>query len=1481
MGRKSLIKLARDALLSKDFEGAIDYCDEALEKDKDDYYALLFKGKALFLEDRKNLQDATKLYKLACKVRPFDGSAWKGLIELDMETDNYKSFFEDVLGLAKALQAQEQNLRQCVDNVDRYIQKHSKNGNSNDALHEYYYKQMIPGLSELGDFIGPMSGNPIPKLDKLITLTVKKEQANIKKKLDKLKFKMPAHITSENKKVLDSAEYSIYEHSELPKLYNMALDFDISDSLRAIYEEQLLKYRYQMLLVAPDKKQAFKDTYEMVSDMVLVHTHCKLAYDLYFDWIDFAQLEDMDLKVIVEYLRSFGISGLGAILYAYVLSEISPFDRRAFQEDMSDDKGRKNKRKKRNEKKKGKNKGKREVTKDNAEAQDKAGEKDGSSKDGPGKDGPSKDGQSKDGQSKDGQEKGDQDKSSDDSKNNDNEKDDSQILSNDEALDLMMAGIRIAKQSILAHRILINFCIHMKNYQEALDYSRECVKITLGHSKAIGVPLPHSRLHSLLDLAIIYTYHESPKNFPKAMELYSSVLKSDPKNIQAKVGKGLIYVENGDYEKAAGFLKDAVNENTDNYDACHEYGWCLIQLGHREEGRKWTKKAMKMVSGTDASSLNKRAVALWRIGQSYLLECEEEEEKGEKNEDENNSVRLAFQYFVESLKQSSSYPPCYTSLGWLLLKVYHNATKALKCFYKAFELDPSELLACHELVKHFSSKKDWEMVEVICTRVIGHERARKMLLSKDIEDASWPYRMLGCSSMEKGDDSTAIGYFQNALRIAPGDISAWVGLGEAYVNGGRLEASTKVFKHVLEISPGDWYAQYLLAVTYKSMLRYQEALEQLEVLSQGKHSDEKCVLTALYETLVARASHEVSSGFVGRSKDTVKQAIDALKLAHAVDSTSQKLWKAVQEVLTLCFTVQSNSRGVSFDALEKIIEDTARSQQFVESEFMSQVNQMDQLDRFDMEESRGQNEIVNILHYYDVMAAKNALRVLPSTAVKPMRAGLLYNLAVAYLYWRQSTGSDIYRDCAIYTLRKAVQLESGNPEFWCTLGVASMSRNARASQHCFIKAVSLAPTATTVWIGLGVLYLTYQDFELAQKCFSRAQSLGPSTPNAWTGQALVFDGLQDGEKAGSLFTHSYVLSNGHVPLNGLLYGLSIVQKRIGSSPKEHDLAAVQDFNSAHVGLLRYLKFYPRDALALQLALAVIERIHAFDEGIKMSQQLCGLLEKEAEKSEQREADKTNEAVLISYARAQAQLARLYLGAGKYPEAIKAGDTASEILAEDDNLTTGSQKCLMSSLAVSGLSLYFSGEFEKSLEQLNKVLEVFPDSRRVVVLVAQVLHTFGEEDTKQAAVEELMKSIESYGTSLLVALTLASIAIVDRLDDYLPAVREELQLMPAEMKIADISCEIPYFVDQINKCLGEDTGSKLWQRSAFLFPAESAIWKHLDSHVALNVACESKNIDSGVLAESYIKAGTLREIQRGIFLDPANIEGFRALQGCFE
>ena len=119
---------------------------------------------------------------------------------------------------------------------------------------------------------------------------------------------------------------------------------------------------------------------------------------------------------------------------------------------------------------------------------------------------------------------------------------------------------------------------------------------------------------------------------------------------------------------------------------------------------------------------------------------------------------------------------------------YDDKVRAQKCFYKAFELDVAEITAAKYLVQDLAQKSDWEVTEILCKRVVSSEKSKRILFSQLYEDPdkSWPYRVLGCSALNRQDDAKAIEWFQTALRMqahGPRMLdSAWE---MAYFNCGR------------------------------------------------------------------------------------------------------------------------------------------------------------------------------------------------------------------------------------------------------------------------------------------------------------------------------------------------------------------------------------------------------------------------------------------------------------------------------------------------------------------------------------------------------------------------------------------------------------------------------------------------------------------------------------------------------------------------
>jgi len=304
---------------------------------------------------------------------------------------------------------------------------------------------------------------------------------------------------------------------------------------------------------------------------------------------------------------------------------------------------------------------------------------------------------------------------------------------------------------------------------------------------------------------------------------------------------------------------------------------------------------------------------------------------------------------------------------------------------------------------------------------------------------------------------------------------------------------------------------------------------------------------------------------------------------------------------------------------------------------------------------------------------------------------------------------------------------------------------------------------------------------------------------------------------------------------------------------------------------QYLMFAPQDEFGLQIALGISERCKQYKKTAEIGERLCSVLEKKYEQNE-------SEVTLMKYADAKTQLARTFLGLAHYEKAIENAQFAINLI--DDGESSDGARIILSSRIVIGLGLFFNNEFDEALQQFKLILTDYSDFKRLVTLVSQILYAYGTEETKVAAMDQLFAFIEEQGSSLIVVLTLGAISVVDNLDDYLGAIKDELEGLSLSDIVADSFKTVPKLLSEINARLGNTESDQIWQKNALLFPSDYNVWKRINSDMALTVASLSDTkITATELASAYIANGRFREIQRSIILLPGKEEAVRALQGC--
>lgn len=359
-----------------------------------------------------------------------------------------------------------------------------------------------------------------------------------------------------------------------------------------------------------------------------------------------------------------------------------------------------------------------------------------------------------------------------------NEEEDSQTLKEDDILIALNDNISKAQNNALAHRIISQYYIFSKEYEAALPYIKKGISLVSHKIRDLGCQLIHTKREFSLTLATCYTYVDAPQFHNAAMTLFDRILQESPDNTRAKMGKGIIYIERENWQDANKLLKEVINEYPDNLDVLSELGWTKANLGQYDEAIEMLSSALRMITGNDLRTTTFRALTLWRQAKSYIFKEAANVSQGLEN------IKLAFKILVQLIKVLDTYAPAYSTLGDLYTTYYKDSGRAFKCYYKAFELDAGDHIAANYMTEVYAKSNNWSSAVQIAERLVKAEKAKRVL-----QTMNWPYRVIGIGNLERQQESDSIEWFQSAIRVDPNDVESWIGLGQAYLGCGRIEAS--------------------------------------------------------------------------------------------------------------------------------------------------------------------------------------------------------------------------------------------------------------------------------------------------------------------------------------------------------------------------------------------------------------------------------------------------------------------------------------------------------------------------------------------------------------------------------------------------------------------------------------------------------------------------------------------------------------------
>ncbi|KAF1980946.1 translation repressor/antiviral protein Ski3 [Aulographum hederae CBS 113979] len=1091
--------------------------------------------------------------------------------------------------------------------------------------------------------------------------------------------------------------------------------------------------------------------------------------------------------------------------------------------------------------------------------------------------------------------------------------DDEEVLTPADRLLLMTEGLELAKNSILAHRLMCAYYSHIEEFESAVQTSRNGLRLVAAELQSSGLPLQNTfdALHSTLATALVH--YQPPKNHPEAKALFDSILKRKPTFTPALIGVGLILEEQEEYSEAIDFLGRALARDPDNVRIGAEAAWCKALSGEHQVAMTELEKYLSKMKTGDASSRDLRAQTLYRIG---ICEWETDPTRASRKDRKGPYAR-----FLAAVKTNMNFAPAYTSLGFYYEDYARDKKRARQCFQKAFELSASEVEAAERLARSYADKGDWDIVEIISQRVVDSGKVRPPPGSKK-KGISWPFSALGVVQMNKQEYNKSIISFLSALKISPDDYHSYVGLGESYHNSGRYNSAARAF-HYAE-SPGEgvvmqgfgdaWFTSYMLANVNREMGEFKEAVEGYEAVLEDK-PNEFGVAIALLQCLVEYSWRSVETGFFGQAIQSAARAIEVAIGISEYRPDAFNLWKAVGDACSVFSVVQSRVGDMELAVVKNLLEnsfDTKEFDLFKENDGIGS-EEWSTLARSPDDDDQLPSKLAACLHAA-ILAHKRA--IFSCSHDVHAQAVAWYNLGWtefrAHVSLEQQYASDNgkkkplkFLKASMRCFKRAIELEAGNSEFWNSLGVITTHLNPKVAQHSFIRSLHINERNARTWTNLGVLYMLENDYELAHQAFSRAQSTDPEYAHAWLGEGILALLYAQPKEALLHFTHAFEIA----PSENLVARKQFSTSTFDTIMSPSSTSSIFNLIQPLFALQQLHSLCPSDESYQHLSSLFLERVGAYTEAIVKLSEICVTKEAEYETSES--AD-----ILAKFAQAKADLARNRLAANDFSSAIEDAETALGLTEPDEDdsggvaiLDEGTRKVRLSAHLTVGLANFNLKDSDAALAAFRSALTESHAAPDIVCLLAQVLWAKGGKEEKSVAREQLFDTVEKHTGHVGVLTVLGSIVTLEGDVDGIEAVKDELEALRSgtDLGAADRK-KVEMVLDAIAALAAPDhldpETAELYevQKSIMISPSASDGWTQLAEltanddvdgteehfHAAELALMNAKRSvpprgETGPeeLSKVYEGTGKLGDTLRGLMVAPWRAEGWIGLGAAVE
>ncbi|KAI2602593.1 tetratricopeptide [Hypoxylon sp. NC1633] len=1064
---KASLKAINDAIRQQKWDAALTQAENLLARDPTIYQAHVFKAFALDKNNHPEL--AEEAYMTAVGIRS-DAQAWQGLIKL-YEKQGAKATQKYQLAALKLAEIfrDANEMYKCQDVVDKFIDFARSGGD------RAQYVQALHLILPESPIYPALEGR-VPHPSKTYETIAQILEVDEKKRINTLIGERRTRLGAKISEVTLEVNREVLSQSELGYIYEQLTLWSQDDDVRRQYEEKLLQFRYDRLLVIPppDKPAELQVVQKLANDMVIIKHPFKLAWDLAIEWQDHKEIKDWDVNVLNEYCSFFPDSDLYRVLTGFMTSDLSPFPKKE--------------------------------TEDLAPART----------------------SDLDDESEDDEEGGaptsvvpytDEDRLL-------------MMMEGISTTNSLLAHRLMGEyyQHLEEHES--NVELMRKATKIMLAETEKTGKVFRNANQSFMLclgtalvfyqsPRNHGEAKFLFDKALeedptstaamigVGLIYEEEEEFDQAIEFLQRALKGDSNNLRVRAEVGWLYALKGDYTRGKAELESLLPSMIDMSvsrdllaQTQYRLGCCAWNIDTSKSARKSRNGAYAYFLDALKSNIS-YAPAYGSLGIYYAdyakdkkrarkcflkavelssaeVEAAERLARSFADDGDWDRVELVAQRVVDSgrvrpppgsKKKGISWP--LSALGVAELNKQDYA-KAIVSFQQALRIAPEDYHSWVGLGESYHNSGRY----IAATKAI--QNARKLeerLDSNKLGDTWFTKYMLANVKRELSEFDAATDLYHEVISDRPLEEGVAIALMQTMVENASDCVEKGLFGRSVELATTALSFALTVPTTVTNTFNFWKAV------------GDSCSIFSSVQGHV----HDFPAEDIGKLLDLATE--NKSESAYAVLEDVDRVGK---EVIL--------AQGI-FPDDEQLGVDLTRS-----------------LHATILAHKRAIYLSVNDAH---------------AQAVAYYNLGWAENRAHLCLSPKLRVKSSRYQKAAVRCFKRAIELEAGNPEFWNSLGVVTSEINPSVAQHAFVRSLYLNEKSAHVWSNLGTLALLQNDIQFANEAFTRAQSNDPDYAHAWLGQGFVALLYGDAKEARGLFTHAMDISDSSSRLTRRHYPTSL------------------------------------------------------------------------------------------------------------------------------------------------------------------------------------------------------------------------------------------------------------------------------------------------------------------------------------------------------